>query len=220
VRRSGGWDQGGRPRTHAYGATILQKVAFERFKSAAALFYVCFSQDTAALDSQCATGALTERQRSARRALQALCGAQLCECGLVELGATWLHGVVGHPVYEAALRLGYMDGTERERASAPPPVCCVRSGRARWPPWQAVRALSKHLRLCRLLGPYAPHSLLGTQRPASARLPATLGLKAATSWALSGTTPVRWQPLINGIQPGVTASASATLARACRQCGC
>lgn len=41
-------------------------------------------------------------------------------CGKVELGATWLHGVVGHPVYEAAraLRLNYMDGTEKDRAGA------------------------------------------------------------------------------------------------------
>lgn len=64
------------------------------------------------------------------------CGAQLGECGLVELGATWLHGVAGHPVYEAALRLGFMDGTERERASAPParPLRASRpAGSGAWP---------------------------------------------------------------------------------------
>ncbi|KAK9844063.1 hypothetical protein WJX81_003289 [Elliptochloris bilobata] len=40
----------------------------------------------------------------------------LGQCGYAEFGATWLHGVVNHPVYEAALRLKYMDGTEKERA--------------------------------------------------------------------------------------------------------
>ncbi len=109
------------------------------------------------------------------------CGAQLGECGLVELGATWLHGVAGHPVYEAALRLGFMDGTERERASAPPcpPAACEQAGRVRSMamllPGQAVRALCSTCGSAGCLPRCASDSLLGTQRAASARLPVTLG---------------------------------------------
>ena len=54
--------------------------------------------------------------RYTAQSLTRLCWEQLGRCGFAETGATWLHGVVGHPVYEAALRLQYMDGTERERA--------------------------------------------------------------------------------------------------------
>ena len=41
---------------------------------------------------------------------------QLGSCGLVELGATWLHGLRGSPVYELALQKGFMDGTEQRSA--------------------------------------------------------------------------------------------------------
>ena len=42
---------------------------------------------------------------------------QLEACGAAELGATWLHGLRGHPVYELALQRGLMDGTEKHKAS-------------------------------------------------------------------------------------------------------
>lgn len=42
---------------------------------------------------------------------------QLDHHGLAELGATWLHGLVGHPIYELALEHGLMDGTEKRTPS-------------------------------------------------------------------------------------------------------
>ena len=41
---------------------------------------------------------------------------QLGSCGQAELGATWLHGLRGSPVYELALQRGLMDGTEQKHA--------------------------------------------------------------------------------------------------------
>jgi hypothetical protein len=43
---------------------------------------------------------------------------QLEGCGAAELGATWLHGLKGHPVYQLALDRGLMDGAEKHRARA------------------------------------------------------------------------------------------------------
>ncbi|KAK9807907.1 hypothetical protein WJX73_000144 [Symbiochloris irregularis] len=42
---------------------------------------------------------------------------QLGQCGQVELGATWLHGLRGSPVYEAALKNGLMNGNEHRTAA-------------------------------------------------------------------------------------------------------
>ena len=42
---------------------------------------------------------------------------QLPDAGRVELGATWLHGLKGNPMYELALQYGLMNGSERKRAS-------------------------------------------------------------------------------------------------------
>lgn len=40
--------------------------------------------------------------------------------GALELGATWLHGVDGHPVYDLAVQNGLMTGQERKNASTSP----------------------------------------------------------------------------------------------------
>ena len=44
-------------------------------------------------------------------------GGQLPDAGRVELGATWLHGLKGNPMYELALQYGLMNGSERKQAS-------------------------------------------------------------------------------------------------------
>ena len=45
---------------------------------------------------------------------------QLPGVGKAELGATWLHGLDGNPIYETALRHGLMHGHERKVASTQP----------------------------------------------------------------------------------------------------
>ena len=45
---------------------------------------------------------------------------QLPDAGRVELGATWLHGLKGNPMYELALQYGLMNGSERKQASKKP----------------------------------------------------------------------------------------------------
>lgn len=40
---------------------------------------------------------------------------QLPDCGRVEYGATWFHGIEGNPLYEHAVRLGLIDRKEAER---------------------------------------------------------------------------------------------------------
>lgn len=37
--------------------------------------------------------------------------------GQVELGATWLHGIKGHPAYDLAIERGLIDPAEQQRAS-------------------------------------------------------------------------------------------------------
>ena len=39
---------------------------------------------------------------------------QLPDCGKVEYGATWFHGIEGNPLYEHAVRLGLLDRKEAE----------------------------------------------------------------------------------------------------------
>ncbi|KAK9860346.1 hypothetical protein WJX84_005539 [Apatococcus fuscideae] len=46
------------------------------------------------------------------------CTLQLPDTGRVELGATWLHGLKGNPMYELALQYGLMNGSERKQAGA------------------------------------------------------------------------------------------------------
>ncbi|KAK9862734.1 hypothetical protein WJX84_007407 [Apatococcus fuscideae] len=46
------------------------------------------------------------------------CTLQLPDAGRVELGATWLHGLKGNPMYELALQYGLMNGSERKQASS------------------------------------------------------------------------------------------------------
>lgn len=46
---------------------------------------------------------------------------QLPDAGRVELGATWLHGLKGNPMYELALQYGLMNGSEQKQASENPP---------------------------------------------------------------------------------------------------
>ena len=45
---------------------------------------------------------------------------QIAGLGRVEQGATWLHGLDGNPVYEAALAAGLMTGLERRVAGGDP----------------------------------------------------------------------------------------------------
>lgn len=45
------------------------------------------------------------------------CCLQLPDAGRVELGATWLHGLKGNPMYELALQYGLMNGSEQKQAS-------------------------------------------------------------------------------------------------------
>ena len=47
-----------------------------------------------------------------------MCVLQVAGLGRVEQGATWLHGLDGSPVYEAALAAGLMSGQERRVAGA------------------------------------------------------------------------------------------------------
>lgn len=42
---------------------------------------------------------------------------QLGECGQVEYGATWFHGIDGNPLFEHAVRLGLIDRKEAESSS-------------------------------------------------------------------------------------------------------
>ncbi len=44
---------------------------------------------------------------------------QLPGCGRVELGATWLHGLKGNPLYEYAVEAGIMSQTAKQKGALP-----------------------------------------------------------------------------------------------------
>lgn len=50
------------------------------------------------------------------------------KAGQIELGATWLHGIKGHPAYEIAVKQGLIKASDKQKASeSPAPIMSVKS---------------------------------------------------------------------------------------------
>ncbi len=45
-------------------------------------------------------------------------------CGRVELGATWLHGLAGNPLYDYAVEQGLMSATADQKGRTPEVADC------------------------------------------------------------------------------------------------